>query len=574
MQAQPTEPANDGICVAHGYGLNITVHRGHLIVHDGIGRNRQTRRYHRVTSKLRRLVLVGHTGYVTLDALRWLHDIGAALIHINADGRLLTTSTASGPGHAALRREQALAATSDAGLEVARSFLQAKVTGQASLLVELPGGERARNAVARSLHATADARDLASLVAAEAEAAAAYWEAWSELPIPIGDRRAGRVPEHWRTFGKRHSLLSNGPRLACNPPNAILNYLYALLEAEATLACHAVGLDPLIGIFHTDQRSRASLALDAMEAVRPTVDAYVLALTTQRTLSREDFVETRQGACRLTPGFTARLADTVETWRHHIAPVVEGAALAFAQSTARPVIVASRLTGAQRRAAWDDRSPDRRPRTRAATPTLPNACRDCGTFLPDRRKRHCDECRAQRWAKHAVRGRENAAAVLARMRAEQRDPAHGGRAAEIRGAKNAAHQDAVRAWTGERPDPEVFLTEILPGLRQVPIAELVAATGLSEHYCSLIRLGKKVPHPRHWDALRGNVEPIVAAGGWSGRREAPGSVRTCRLVLVSSRPPSIRACGFPAHGSPTFFTVGIRLPGATAGSDAARRWSR
>jgi hypothetical protein len=28
------------------------------------------------------------------------------------------------------------------------------------------------------------------------------------------------------------------------------------------------------------------------------------------------------------------------------------------------------------------------------------------------------------------------------------------------------------------------------------------ATGLSHHYCSLIRLGKKVPHPRHWETLR------------------------------------------------------------------------
>jgi hypothetical protein len=37
---------------------------------------------------------------------------------------------------------------------------------------------------------------------------------------------------------------------------------------------------------------------------------------------------------------------------------------------------------------------------------------------------------------------------------------------------------------------------------EVPIQQLVAATGLSDHYCSLIRLGKKVPYARHWDALR------------------------------------------------------------------------
>jgi CRISPR-associated protein Cas1 len=514
MQSHPTEPAGTSICVAHGYGLKIYIHRGHLIVHDGIGRNRRTRRYHRVISKLRRLVLIGHTGYVSLDALRWLHDVGAALVHIDADGQLLTTSSASGPGLAALRREQALAATSHAGVEIARGLLHAKIAGQASLLPELPAGARALNTVSRSLDTITNAPDLPSLVAAEAEAASAYWAAWSELPVPIGysDRDRDQVPAHWRTFGTRHSLLSNGPRLACNPANAILNYVYALLEAETILACHAVGLDPLIGIFHSDQRNRASLALDAMEAARPLVDAYVLALLTQRTLARDDFVETRKGTCRVTPSLAARLAQTTGTWRRHIAPVVEGVAQTLAQAGTRSITIASSLTGAHHRAAWDARNPDRKRRqTKAATPPLPNACRDCGTHLPDRRKRYCDQCRARRWAKHAAHGRDNAAAVLARMRAEQRDPAHGGRAAESRGAKNAAHQRAVRDWTGDRPDSEVFRIEILPGLRRVSTSELVAATGLSQHYCSLIRLGKKIPHPRHWDTLRAKVEPIPGA---------------------------------------------------------------
>jgi len=85
--------------------------------------------------------------------------------------------------------------------------------------------------------------------------------------------------------------------------------------------------------------------------------------------------------------------------------------------------------------------------------------------------------------------------VLTRLRAEQRDPAHGGQAGVIRGAKNAAHQAAVRDWAGERPDPAVCQAEIQPALRDARISDLVAATNLSEHYCSLIRLGRRIPHP-------------------------------------------------------------------------------
>ena len=40
------------------------------------------------------------------------------------------------------------------------------------------------------------------------------------------------------------------------------NYLSSLVEAEAILACQAVGLDPGLGIIHADARGRPSLALD------------------------------------------------------------------------------------------------------------------------------------------------------------------------------------------------------------------------------------------------------------------------------------------------------------------------
>ena len=38
---------------------------------------------------------------------------------------------------------------------------------------------------------------------------------------------------------------TNANRKAERPVNGIVNYLYALLEAEAILACQAVGLDPV-----------------------------------------------------------------------------------------------------------------------------------------------------------------------------------------------------------------------------------------------------------------------------------------------------------------------------------------
>jgi hypothetical protein len=83
------------------------------------------------------------------------------------------------------------------------------------------------------------------------------------------------------------SPLTGGPPLAANPPNAVLNYLYALLEGEATLATRMVGLDPGLGVLHADQLNRDSLAADRMEPVRPIVDRFVLGLLTDRVFRRD-----------------------------------------------------------------------------------------------------------------------------------------------------------------------------------------------------------------------------------------------------------------------------------------------
>ena len=514
MQTKATA-APGPLCVARGYGIKIHVRYGRLVIEDGAGRDRQLRRYARASSKLKRLVLVGHSGFVTLEALRWLHDQNAALVHIDTDGQLLTTSTAAGTDTPALRRAQALAQGNSVGVEITRGLLKAKVEGQASLLDDLPGGARATGEVDLALREMRSTGSLSALLAAEAHAAAAYWGAWADLPITLssrGRRPALEVQDHWCTFGQRRSLLSSGPRHASNPANAILNYLYALLEAETILACQRVGLDPGLGIFHTDQRGRASLALDAMEAARPAVDAYVLALLTQRMLSTRHFTETRHGVCRLNTKLTTELAATLPSWQGQVAPVIERVMHQLVASSPRMTELTTPLTRANHRVAWDAREPGRKLRQpRLSTLTLPATCRDCGAELPSRRHRYCQACREQRFARHGSRGRQNAAQVLASLREEGRDPGHGGHAAQLRGSKNAAHQRAVKEWDGSPGDSAVFMAEISPRLRGVPIRVLADASGLSHHYCSLIRLGKRVPHVRHWRTFEDLAETSCAS---------------------------------------------------------------
>jgi hypothetical protein len=90
------------------------------------------------------------------------------------------------------------------------------------------------------------------------------------------------------------------------------------------------------------------------------------------------------------------------------------------------------------------------------------------------------------------------------MRAAGNDPAHGGIAAQRRADALAKNMAAVQEWDAgqERPPDEEFTQTILPGLANVTVRAMAEATGLSPGYCSFIRRGLRIPHPRHWNALR------------------------------------------------------------------------
>src|SRR5262249_23609734 len=144
----------------------------------------------------------------------------------------------------------------------------------------------------------------------EAYGALAYWRAWRDLPVRFLQADLRRVPLHWQVFGSRASALTKSCRLAVTPPNAMLNYPYALRESEARLAISELGLDPGIGFLHADSRTRDSLACDLMEPIRPLADAYVLDWLRQGRLQRKWFFEERNGNCRLTSECAARLSET------------------------------------------------------------------------------------------------------------------------------------------------------------------------------------------------------------------------------------------------------------------------
>src|SRR5438067_5832675 len=181
-RTQPlTYARNRGVlCIADGYRVTIRVHHGRLVVEDGFGPARRRREYTRVTAPIARLLILGNGGSVSLEALCWLRDVGAALVHLNRDGELVAT-TAPENTDAKLRRRQALATTNDADLAIARLILGRKLSGQRHVLRKLTEDAELRAAFDMAAEQLAAAESMDEARWAERDAALAYWTAWAPL---------------------------------------------------------------------------------------------------------------------------------------------------------------------------------------------------------------------------------------------------------------------------------------------------------------------------------------------------------------------------------------------------------
>ena len=110
----------------------MRVERGHLVLEDGIGA-RHKNRFPRVGHGIRRVVVIGSEGMVSLSALRWLADQDAAFVMLDRDGSVLATTGPVPPSDARLRRAQALAYQSGTGLQIARELIVQKLEAQENL---------------------------------------------------------------------------------------------------------------------------------------------------------------------------------------------------------------------------------------------------------------------------------------------------------------------------------------------------------------------------------------------------------------------------------------------------------
>ncbi|WP_423248027.1 CRISPR-associated endonuclease Cas1 [Tunturiibacter gelidiferens] len=461
-----------------------------MIIEDGVGSDRYKGRFSRVGHGLERLVVIGADGVVSLAALRWLADQNASFVMLERNGDVLATTGPVRPSDIRLRRAQALAHHSGAAFRISRELIDRKLAGQERVAGDDFLNDEAVSAQIKEIRSElAEVETLDEIRSVELRAAKIYWKAWRTVPVKFPDKELTRVPEHWRKFGSRASALSGSSRLAVNPVNAILNYLYALLETECRLAVAALGLDPEMGVLHMDTINRDSLACDLMEVIRPDVDAYVLRRILKQPLKRTWFFEERNGNCRLMADLASQLAETTSTWARLVAPVAEWTVKEIASTTkTRRATPATRLTQNHKR---DIRGGN--PFVASKNPmALQNVCSDCGSPIINANEK-CRGCSV-----------EESKQRLTKVATEGRVVSHSSNAQGKRSKTQIANQTNIREWSpSDQPSwltAEFYAEKVQPQISSLSCSEITRQLAVSRGYAGEIRQGR-VPHPRHWMSL-------------------------------------------------------------------------
>lgn len=481
-----------GVFTLSGFGIKVWIQAGHLHIEDGIGMDRRKIRLARVGHGLKRLVIVGSDGFVSLAALRWLTDQNAGFVLLERDGKTICVTGPVGSSDAKLRRAQALAIGNGMGLEICRRLIEAKLQGQEKVLREHLNRQATADTIAHFRNQLGLTESFDAIRNLEANAAAAYFREWRDLPVAWPKADLEKIPAHWRFVGSRQSPLTGGPRLAVTPVHAILNYCFALLHAETRLAISALGLDPGLGLgLHTDTADRDSLAFDVLEPVRPRVEAWILDWIAKEPLRRADFFETETGNCRLRSEICTKLSGTAFTWGKLVAPWVENVARTL-------------WTGAKSRGIGNSLPPTRLTQQRrieakgrvwiskVEPPKVNHLCRGCGKTITNE-STHCANCAVDKATERLI-----GVASLGRKAARSPEARAKHAATRRRHAKACSEWDASTrpAWITD----QVYTEEIQPQLPQVSTSAIASRIGVSRWYAGQIRKGY-CPHPRHWMAL-------------------------------------------------------------------------
>ncbi|MDH3203303.1 MAG: CRISPR-associated endonuclease Cas1 [Nitrosopumilus sp.] len=303
-----------------GFGISINVDKRKLIINNKLKKEKLEFYPHKINHD--GIVIDGHYGNVSFEAMRWLAKHNISLSLLNWNGKLLSIALPETPKSGRLRVTQYLKyLDNDFRFKIAIKIINNKISHSLNLLKEL---SRFYNVVNfKSFKRRVDDEEnhfkinlkrfnvknsqdslklLKILMTFEGRIALLYWSELGKIfktLSPAFNFKARKSKELSRNYNASDEI------------NALLNYGYSILEAEVRKAINSVGLDPSIGFLHEITQSRTPLVYDIQELFRWIVDLSVIQVLEQNNIKKSDFIITENYHTRLKESTAHLLIDAI-----------------------------------------------------------------------------------------------------------------------------------------------------------------------------------------------------------------------------------------------------------------------
>jgi CRISPR-associated protein Cas1 len=310
-----------------GFGISINVDKRKLVIVNKLENNEKYEFYpHQITYDS--IIIDGHTGYISFEAIRWLmkHDI--PLIMLNWNGNLLGVTLPQGPKSGKLRIKQYQKYLDNKiRINIAEEIVNCKIKLIFNLLRELANyyseininlieklfqngktdyGVLKLRIISEANYDISQTKRFISntLMNHEGRIATIYWQYLTKIFHKL-------YPQF--NFQNRKNKSHSWNNNASDEVNALLNYGYAILEAEIRKCINAIGLDSSIGFLHEIAESKTPLVYDIQELFRWLIDLSVIELLEEKKLLKKgNFIVTENYHIRLKENTANLLVDKIK----------------------------------------------------------------------------------------------------------------------------------------------------------------------------------------------------------------------------------------------------------------------
>ena len=258
------------------------------------------------------VVMFGESG-ISHYALDWCSTNGVTVTRVTRSGRYTGSWVGPVKGNILLRLDQFKTYNSnDEKVKIAISYIKGKIMNQRAMILRT-ARDINEDEIEKRLRKTAKqlkvilkdiskSQSLDEVRGFEGSAAKLYFEIFNDMITKTNDSIV---------FNKR---TRRPPR---DIVNAMLSYVYVLLNHDCSSALESVGLDPQLGFLHVPRPGKPALALDLMEELRPVMaERLVLTLINRGQISDSDFDFKPGGAVNMTEDCRKMIISNYQEKKH------------------------------------------------------------------------------------------------------------------------------------------------------------------------------------------------------------------------------------------------------------------